>query len=67
MNLRALYPIFQAPVRFEKVADGLWVMGGAKLTEGTTEEEYLRSVDLFTRPLNSVRETLKIITSESIS
>jgi hypothetical protein len=60
MNRRVLYPIFERPVRLERVSAGLWVRTATETTSPVTDDEFFRSAELFQEPMarsEKARET----------
>ena len=55
MTRNALYPIFDSPVRLEKVFEGLWVSTAEPRT--VPEDEYFRSAQIFTEPMRKCVST----------
>ena len=54
MNFRAIYRIYEHPVRLEKVIDGLWVTS-AEDAQAPSEEEFFRSATLFEEPMSKAQ------------
>lgn len=52
MNLRVLYPIFERPVRLERVRAGLWARSATEAASPVTnDDEFFRSAELFQEPM----------------